>query len=171
MTTSILFQKFAARQEDDGDSYSLYIVVALLLLRGMIQFVLNFARISSQGAGGPFIRYKMGAGQAQEYDEQLQAKSSTKFGYSQKEVFDLQFPHYNGIINYLEDREDKDGVMIAGTYLQYFLGNQKNLKLDGMLGTFGKTVSDGDSCYTYKRLQDQNLKYLVIDPNIGTVVM
>ena len=40
-----------------------------------------------------------------------------------------------------------------------------------MLGNFAKNASDGDSCYTYKRLQNQNLKYFVIDPNIGTVVM
>jgi len=99
----------------------------------MIQLVLNFVRISSQGASGPFVWYKMSAGQAQEYTDQLQPNSYPKIGYSQKEVFDLQFPHYNFIIDRLKDRKDEDGVMIAGTYLQYFLDNQKNLVLDGML--------------------------------------
>jgi hypothetical protein len=108
----------------------------------------------------------MNAGTAQDYDENLQPVSYTQFGYNQQDVFDLQFPHYNKIIAHLKDRKDEDGVMIAGTYLQYFLDNQKYLQLDGMLGTFAKTVSDGDSCYTYKRLQEQHLKYLVIDPNI-----
>jgi hypothetical protein len=32
-------------------------------------------------------------------------------------------------------------------------------------------MSDNDSCKTSKRLQARNIKYLVIDPNIGTVGM
>ncbi|MEI7557642.1 MAG: hypothetical protein WCJ45_02070 [bacterium] len=32
-------------------------------------------------------------------------------------------------------------------------------------------MSDGNLCKSYQRLQESNLKYLVIDPNIGTVVM
>jgi len=35
-----------------------------------------------------------------------------------------------------------------------------------MLSWFWEEASDGDLCKTYKRLQDSNLKYLVIDPNI-----
>jgi len=32
-------------------------------------------------------------------------------------------------------------------------------------------ASDGDSCKSAQRLKNANIKYLVIDPNIGTVVM
>lgn len=103
--------------------------------------------------------------------DMLKPDKEVEFGYGQKDVFDLQFPHYNTVINHLQDRADEDGVMIAGTYLQYFLDNQTNITLDGMLSRFARTVSDNDSCNTYKRLQNQHLKYLVIDPNIGTVVM
>ena len=40
-----------------------------------------------------------------------------------------------------------------------------------MLNRFREKNSDGDLCKSYQRLVDSNLKYLVIDPNIGTVVM
>jgi hypothetical protein len=61
--------------------------------------------------------------------------------------------------------------LIAGTYLQYFLDNQHNLKWDGMLWWFREQTSDNNDCKSYKRLQNSNIKYLVIDPNIWTVVM
>jgi hypothetical protein len=61
--------------------------------------------------------------------------------------------------------------LIAGTYLQYFLDNQYNIKSDGMLGWFREQVSDENGCKAYHRLKQANLKYLVIDPNIATVVM
>ena len=40
-----------------------------------------------------------------------------------------------------------------------------------MLNRFREQNSDGNLCKSYQRLRDNNLKYLVIDPNIGTVVM
>ncbi|NOZ44536.1 MAG: hypothetical protein GXP45_05370 [bacterium] len=132
---------------------------------------LNFVRISSQGASGPFVWYKMGAGKVTSYDNQLQPQTKVSLGYSQQDVFNLQFPLYNKVIAHLDNRDDNDGVVIAGTYLQYFLKNQRNLKMDGMLSHFAKTVSDGDSCYSYQRFKKQHIKYFVIDPNIGTVVM
>jgi len=48
----------------------------------------------------------------------------------------LQFPQYNKFIEYTKDRDDKDGVLIAGTYLQYFLNNPKNIRFDGGLSWF-----------------------------------
>jgi hypothetical protein len=40
-----------------------------------------------------------------------------------------------------------------------------------MMNWFWEETSDNDICKTYKRLQKENIKYFVIDPNIGTVVM
>jgi hypothetical protein len=40
-----------------------------------------------------------------------------------------------------------------------------------MLNRFREQASDNNECKTYQRLRNSNLKYLVIDPNIGTVVM
>ena len=65
-----------------------------------------------------------------------------------------------------KNRDDKDGVLIAGTYIQYFLANQHNIQYDGMLDRFREQTSDNNSCKSYQRLRNKNLKYLVIDPNI-----
>jgi hypothetical protein len=43
----------------------------------------------------------------------LSAQTNLKYFYSQKDVFNLQFPHYNKFIEYVKDRADKDGVLIA----------------------------------------------------------
>lgn len=62
-------------------------------------------------------------------------------------------------------------MTIAGTYLPYFISNQAGLDGDGFLETLWKNVSDNDPCNTYLRLVDQKTKYIVIDPNIASVVM
>ncbi len=93
----------------------------------------------------------------------------TSFGYD--DVFALQFGHYNTFINAVADRKDEDGVLIAGTYLQYFLSNQYNLFGDGLLTSLRQRGADGDTCRLALRLREKNIKYLVIDPNIGSVVM
>ncbi|MEI7918732.1 MAG: hypothetical protein WCH65_00515 [bacterium] len=157
--------------EDDTDKTLFYIIIFLLAIRGIIQFVFNFIRISSQGGSGPFMRYKMNNGKTTEITSTLQQQEVVKAGYGQKDVFDLQFPHYNKFIDYVKTRKDSDGVLIAGTYMQYFLDNQHNIKADGMLDRFREQNSDGNMCKSYQRLRNNNLKYLVIDPNIGTVVM
>lgn len=113
----------------------------------------------------------MNNGQGVEITSDLQQKEVVKTGYGRKDVFDLQFPHYNKFIEYVKDRPNTDGVLIAGTYIQYFLHNQRNIRSDGMLSRFREQNSDGNMCKSYQRLRNNNLKYLVIDPNIGTVVM
>ena len=157
--------------KDEKDKTMIYIILFLFAIRGLMQFVLNFVRISSQGGGGPFLRYKMNNGKSVEITSSLQQKEVVKAGYGQKDVFNLQFPHYNKFIDYVKNRPNKDGVLIAGTYMAYFLDNQRNIKSDGMLSRFREQNSDGNLCKSYQRLKDSDLKYLVIDPNIGTVVM
>lgn len=132
--------------------------------------MMNFIRIGSQGSSGPFLWYKMSNGLENQIGADLSQKQVTKYNYRRQDVFNLQFPHYNIIIDETKDRKNEDGVLIAGTYLQYFLHNQYNLKGDGMLTWFWQ-ISDAGACKAYLRLKESNLKYLVIDPNIGTVVM
>lgn len=108
----------------------------------------------------------MNNGKSIEITSTLQQSEVVKSGYGWKDVFDLQFPHYNKFIEYTKDRKNEDGVLIAGTYMQYFLDNQHNLKNDGMLNRFREQGSDGNLCKTYQRIKKSNLKYLVIDPNI-----
>lgn len=171
VSVAITLRDMFQYSEEESDKTLFYIMLFLLAIRWVIQFTLNFVRISSQGGSGPFMRYKMNNGKTTEITSSLQQKEVVKAGYGQKDVFDLQFPHYNKFINYVKDRENSDGVLIAGTYMQYFLDNQRNIRNDGMLNRFREQNSDGNMCKSYKRLRDNNLKYLVIDPNIWTVVM
>ena len=171
IAVAMILRDIFQHSEDESQKTMMYIILFLLAIRWLIQFTLNFVRISSQWGGGPFLRYKMNNGKTTEITTTLQQKEVVKVGYGQQDVFDLQFPHYNKFIDYVKNRKNTDGVLIAGTYMQYFLDNQWNIKGDGMLSWFREQNSDGNMCKSYQRLRNSNLKYLVIDPNIGTVVM
>ncbi len=134
----------------------------------LVQLFLNGVRIASQTAGGPFEWYKTNMGTKMIINEQLQTQEKTGH-YKASDVLDLQFRAYLPFVQEVADRANEDGVLIAGTYLQYFLKNQWNLRLDGMLTRLWEQVSDFDSCKSYQRLQQEKVKYIVIDPNIGTV--
>ncbi len=170
---TIIYINSLGNSKDKSESTSLAFVFFILLLSiwGVLQLFFNLIRISSQGVGWPFARYRMNIWQTTEFDDTLQQKDILKNGYTWKDVFDLQFPHYNKFINYVQNRKNEDGVLIAGTYLQYFLKNQWYLNLDGMLSVFWELASDGDSCKSAQRLKNAHIKYLVVDPNIGTVGM
>ncbi len=171
VAVAMILRDMLSHSTDEKNKILMYVLLSLLVIRGSIQFIFNFIRISSQWGSGPFLRYKMNNGNSVEISTSLQQKEITKVGYGRKDVFDLQFPHYNKFIEYVKDRPDTDWVLIAGTYMAYFLDNQRNIRNDGMLNRFREKNSDGDLCKSYQRLVDSNLKYLVIDPNIGTVVM
>lgn len=147
------------------------IVLWLLWLIVLIQFFYNFIRIASQWSSGPFLWFKQSVWEEQIISDSLTSKSEIKVPYSQKDVFDLQFPQYNRFIEYVKDRKNEDWVLIAGTYLQYFLDNQRNLKMDWSLTRFWEQWSDWDVCKMYQRLKKSNIKYLVIDPNVASIVM
>lgn len=128
-------------------------------------------RISSQWANSVFVWYKWNVGTKQIINENLQTESKVKYWYWWKDIFDLQFPQYNPIIHALSDRNNEDGVIVAWTYIQYFLWNQRNIKSDWMLSNFWLKTSDWDLCKTYRRLKNDKTRYLIIDPNIWTVTM
>ena len=172
LTTALFIKELANTDgEKEYSQNAFYIFICLFAIWAVVQLVLNFVRISSQWWGGPFERYKMGYGKTTEISDQLQQNQIDQSNYGWKDVFDLQFPHYNKLIDTIKDRPDTDGVLIAGTYIQYFLKNQHNIKFDGMLDWFWTETSDDNSCKSYQRLQESHIKYMVIDPNIGTVGM
>ena len=117
------------------------------------------------------MRYKFSNGTAQELDEMLASKTINKFPYTSDDILNIQFPHYAKIGKLADARQDGEVIMIAGTYLQYFLNNQYSIMSDGFLTELWRLTSDGNQCKTYLRLKDKNWKYMAIDPNIGTVVM
>ena len=150
----------------------LWIVIWLAFLT---QIIFNFLRINSQWAFSIFVWYKWNEGKQQVISVndnwEFNIKQKTKYWYSWKLAFNTQFAHYNPIINALANRKNEDWIIIAGTYIQYFLWNQWNIKSDWMLDNFRKKTSDWDLCKTYRRLRDDNTRYLIIDPNIWTVTM
>ncbi len=165
----IINNKNSENDENHGLLYTL--TLGFLGLWMMVQMFFNLIRISSQWASWPFLWFQGSVGKGMEITDNLRIEEKIKIWYSQKDVFDLQFPQYNKFIEYTKDRDDKDGVLIAGTYLQYFLNNPKNIRFDGGLSWFWEQWSDENTCKMYQRLRSENLKYLVIDPNIATVVM
>lgn len=171
ISVALFLKNLCTYNKDEKERTMFFIVLFLFGIRALIQFTVNFVRISSQWGWGPFLRYRMNYGKVWEITTNLQQKEVEKPSYGRTDVFDLQFPHYNKFIEHTKERNNDDGVLIAGTYIQYFLHNQYNLKLDGMLNWFREQTSDGNMCKLYHRLQQENLKYIVIDPNIGTVVM
>lgn len=168
---TIMYISKLGSDDTKKESLAFTFFLCLLAIRGILQLFFNLIRISSQWVGGPFAWYRMNIWQTIEFNESLQQEQVLKNGYNWKDVFDLQFPHYNKFINYVVNRKNEDGVLIAGTYIQYFLKNQRNITMDGMLSRFWELASDNDSCKTSQRLKNANIKYLVIDPNIGTVGM
>jgi hypothetical protein len=160
---------------DHISSYSRTLIQYVMALAGLIvlvQFVLNFIRIGSQWGWGVFVQYKTANGRISNVTDQLSIQPKIKYGLSGKDIFDMQFPHYNKTLNMLnEDPTSKRAVLIAGTYMPYFVLNQYNIIGDGFLTSMREWFSDQDICRSYLRLQDKNLEYLVIDPNIASVVM
>jgi hypothetical protein len=150
----------------------MYYVFWLVWVIVTVQLLLNFIRIGSQGGWGIFVQYKTANARSQDIDEQLQPKPIINYGVSGKDIFDLQFPHYNKTIAAIDaNPENKEAVLIAGTYMPYFIFNQYNIIGDGFLTSMWEWFSDGNVCRSYLRLKDKNLSYLVIDPNIASVVM
>lgn len=144
-------------------------ILGFLVFLLATQLTLNFLRIASQAGTWPFGRYKASAGQEQKLTNGGASAPTTTYGFNADSVFNLQFSQYSPLIQELKDRKDEDWVLIAGTYIQYFLHNQKNITLDGLLSHLREQMSDYNSCKTYHRLKKDNIKYLVIDPNIWTV--
>jgi hypothetical protein len=95
-------------EENKGKQNMVYIFFFLFAIRAVIQFMLNFIRIASQGASGPFERYKMANGKTVEVTDQLQQKEGIQSPFLWKNVFDLQFPHYNKFIDYVKNRPNAD---------------------------------------------------------------
>ncbi len=171
LVLSMFIQDLINKKDDESHKLLVILTLGLLWLWMIVQMFFNLIRISSQWASWPFLWFKQSVGKVSEVTNDLRIEEKVKVWYSQKDVFDLQFPHYNAFIEYTKNRDNNDGVLIAGTYLQYFLHNQRNIKFDGMLSWFWEQWSDENACKAYHRLRSENLKYLVIDPNIATVVM
>lgn len=116
------------------------------------------------------MRYKANTGQITEYNERLEPTKRSNHSFWAQDVFNLQFPHYNKFIDAMNLSSPDEWALIAGTYSRYFVEDQSNIVYDQFLTRLRSQTSDGDVCNSYLRLKDQKKKYIVIDPNIWTVV-
>lgn len=132
----------------------------------------NMLRISGQSirTGEMFMRYRMSAGYREVVSEDLQLLYQPTSTYWLQDVFVRQFPHYTPFINAANESAHDEWSWIAGTYSRYFIEDQNNVKYDQFVTWFNEMLSDQDSCATALRLKDQGIRYMAIDPNIGTVV-
>ena len=178
ITVALFWNRILQNNKENNPiiAHRLLIIIAWIFF--WFQIIFNFLRISSQWANSVFVWYKWNIGNEQviddnlsPYDENWNLMVKKVYKYGRKNIFDLQFSQYNPIIHALEKRKNEDWVIIAGTYIQYFLWNQWNIKSDAMLLNFWRNTSDWNLCKTYRRLKKDNTRYLIIDPNIGTVTM
>jgi hypothetical protein len=110
--------------------------------------------------------YKTGHGPVETFGDNLQPISTINTSFGADEVFDLQFRHYKKFLGLANASSSEDGSLIAGTYARYFVEDQTHVKYDQFLTWLWEMFSDGDACNSYLRLEDNNIKYIVIDPNI-----
>lgn len=106
-----------------------------------------------------------------EIDDNLQQTVRVKFPYEWTDILDLQFPFYKKTLNAINAQTGDEINLIAGTYFQYWINKQSKLMGDGLLVELWTKFSDGNLCKSYLRLKDKKLKYMIIDPNIATIVM
>lgn len=165
---AVFFQEWRL-EEDESFKMRVWAVIALFALWTLLQFCLNASRIASQASEGPFWWYKSNVWEKQEITKDLQFKSTKVYNFDAEDVFNLQFGQYQPFLDAVKWRKDDEGILIAGTYVQYFLDNWNNIISDGMLNHLWEQVSDFNSCRGYQRLKNENIKYLIIDPNIWTV--
>ena len=173
ITTALFRDRILQKDRENSPRIIPRLLIVVVWIFFWLQILFNFLRIASQWASTVFVWYKWNVGSEVVIDDNLQQtdKQKIKYGYTAQNIFNLQFPQYNPIIHALANRDNDDGVIIAWTYIQYFLWNQWNIKWDWMLSNFWKNTSDWDLCKTYRRLKKDNTRYLIIDPNIWTVTM
>jgi hypothetical protein len=148
-----------------------YLFIGLFLIFWLIQLSLNFIRIASQWGSWPFLQYKYSNGQELQIDENLQQKVAVKFPYKRTDILNLQFPHYNKVLQAINNQTGNEVNLIAWTYAQYRVNDPTRLYGDGLLSNLRTDFSDRNLCKSYLRLKDKDFKYMIIDPNIASIVM
>ena len=159
---------FLSKWEDDN------LLIWVLLLVSVSWIFLNLIRISSQWWGEIQTWYRSSVWKVVDYkvvDGWVKPSQDIKIPYIFDDVFHLQFNLYKKPINAINARTWNQMAIIGWTYMRYFVNNQNNIKADQFLKWLWKMWSDSNVENTYKRFKQNNLKDIVIDPNIASVVM
>lgn len=163
--TTILFVN---RLKDD-----LFLVYVLLFISS-IGIWLNLFRITIQWWGEVQLWYKSSIWKVKDYKLKqgwIIPNDKLKIPYTADDLFSLQFNFYKKAIKYFDNRKKDEAWIIWWTYMRYFIKNQNRIINDQFLTYLYKLFSDDDVKKSYARLKDQKITWIVIDPNIASVVM
>ena len=156
--------------------YNVFIIIFIIM--SFLMLLLNIARINTQWWAWPFMWYKNSIWVQDVIwnmftsNWSIEQKRESIVPYTSDYIFNLQFWHYNKFLDIANSRDiNNDWIYIAWTYARYFIEDQHNIRYDQFLTWLWEMFSDYDTCSSYLRLVDQWIKYLVLDPNIWTVVM
>lgn len=151
-----------------------WLLSTLLILISVISIILNFSRISYQSKWFMQFWYKSWVWKTLSYELDsswtLKPVEKVKIPFNAQDFFDLQFKMYKKSINAFENRNENESWIIWWTYMRYFIKNQNKIINDQFLKYLWKLFSDYNVENSYKRLKDQKIKEIVIDPNIASVV-
>ena len=151
-----------------------YLLMAVLVFVAVFDIFLNLIRISSQWWGQIQNWYRSSVGLQYNYkiaDGGIKPVQETKMPYTFDDVFHLQFNMYKKPIQAINARTPEQMAIIGWTYMRYFVNNQNKINADQFLMWLWRMGSDQNVENTYKRFKAYNLKDIVIDPNIASVVM
>lgn len=168
--STVLF--FVSLHEQDKKYEILWkLIFGILVLYSLFQISLWFMRMWWQWWAWPFLYYKQSAWIKQSINNNLEPITKIETPYTSESLFNIQFWHYKKYIEAMNNREEWIWSYLAWTYARYFINNQDNIFYDNFLITLRQRLSDWDTCKSYLRLLDKNIKYIAIDPNIWTVTI
>ncbi len=124
-----LLYSLSRRTDNVFDAVLIGLFISAFLFAACRQGRYNMVRISTQGGWGPFMRYKTNHWTIQRVDVSPQGQivpTGIPTGkYSSDDVFWLQFPHYKKFLSLINERDEDEWALIAGTYARYFIENQR----------------------------------------------
>lgn len=92
-------------------------LIGIILIFGIIQISFNFLRIGTQGAAGQFVWYRTNVGKTLEtnYTQQglFSDNNAIDYQFGAKDIFNLQFGHYNKFLDHVNGRDPENGVYVA----------------------------------------------------------
>ena len=151
-----------------------YLLLWVILFVSFVDIFLNLIRIASQWWWQVQTWYRSSVWKVYDYeivDGWIKPVQKVKMPYTFNDVFKLQFGMYQKPIEAFNARNSSEMWIIWWTYMRYFISNQNKIKNDQFLMWLWRMWSDNNPENTYKRFKAYNLKDIVIDPNIASVVM
>jgi len=146
----------------------------ILIFISIVWIFLNLFRIITQWWWEVQLWYRSSIWKLNDYvltSWSLNSETKIKIPYTADNIFSLQFNFYKKAINYFNKRKYDEAWIIWWTYMKYFVKNQNKIIDDQFLIYLYKLFSDDNVDKAYQRLKDQKITWIVIDPNIASVVM